>query len=225
MRAPSERLRRSAPMAAAPPETIIEASPAGTVRRESAPMASVTAPVIVHASRLPWIVALVAVLVAGGVAVMFFMNRISPAPAPASASAAAVSEPAVVMNTTPPPSRVAAPIDAAPPSVVTADAARVATAPPPVLPAQKRHEHEQTKVTPKQPPVPAGPPGFITIDSTPVYAVIYIDGKKYGDTPLVNISVPPGRHAVKAVSSSGTTRTLSITIESGKTAPVRRIEW
>jgi hypothetical protein len=30
---------------------------------------------------------------------------------------------------------------------------------------------------------------------------------------------------VKAVSSSGTTRTLSITIESGKTAPVRRIEW
>ncbi|MEP6860751.1 MAG: serine/threonine-protein kinase [Deltaproteobacteria bacterium] len=221
MRAPSERLRRSAPMAAAPPETIIEAVPSGIVRRQSAPMASVTAPVSVHASRLPWIVALVAVLVAGGVAVMFFMNKA--APAPASAAAARTAEPAVVMNTTPPPSRVAAPpVDAA---VVTADAARVATAPPPLPPAQKKHEHEPTKVTPKQPPVPAGPPGFITIDSAPVYAVIYIDGKKYGDTPLVNISVPPGRHAVKAVSSSGTTRTLSITIESGKTAPVRRIEW
>ena len=35
----------------------------------------------------------------------------------------------------------------------------------------------------------------------------------------------PGKHSVEAVSSSGTTRTLSITIESGKTAPVRRIEW
>jgi hypothetical protein len=193
------------------------------VRRESAPMASVTAPVIIHASRLPWIVALVAVLVAGGVAVMFFMNKTAP---PASAAAATTAEPAVLMNTTPPPSRVAAPvaapIDAGSVAVVHADAARVATAPPPV---QKKHEREQVRVVPKEPPAPAGPPGFITIDSTPVYAVIYIDGKKYGDTPLVNISVPPGRHAVKAVSSSGTTRTLSITIESGKTAPVRRIEW
>ena len=220
MRAPSPRVRRSAPMAT-PPETIIEAVPSGAVRRESAPMASVTAPVIVHASRLPWLVALVAVLVAGGVAVMFFMNKA--APAPASAEAAGTSEPAVVMNTTPPPSRtaapVAAPIDAAV-AVVTRDAARVAVAPPPV---PKRHEVKM--VPPKEPPAPVGPPGFITIDSTPVYAVIYIDGKKYGDTPLVNISVPPGRHAVKAVSSSGTTRTLSITIESGKTAPVRRIEW
>jgi serine/threonine-protein kinase len=238
MRAPSERVRRSAPMPAEPPETIIEASPAGRaqgpasgiVRREPSAMPSVTAPVIVHASRLPWIVALVAVLVAGGVAVMFFMNKAAPAPAIA-AAAGTTSEPAVVMNTTPPPSRVAAPpaappaapINAAPVAVVPRDAERVATAAPPVAPVQKKHE--PTKVLPKEPPVPAGPPGFITIDSTPVYAVIYIDGKKYGETPLVNISVPPGRHAVKAVSSSGTTRTLSITIESGKTAPVRRIEW
>ncbi|HEY0251167.1 MAG TPA: PEGA domain-containing protein [Kofleriaceae bacterium] len=70
-----------------------------------------------------------------------------------------------------------------------------------------------------------GPPGYITIDSTPVYAVIYIDGKKLGETPLVNIAVAPGKHAVKAVSASGSTRSLSIQIESGKTAPVRRIEW
>ena len=67
--------------------------------------------------------------------------------------------------------------------------------------------------------------GFITIDSTPVYAVIYIDGKKYGETPLVNIKLAPGKHSVRAVSPSGSTRNLSITIEAGKTAPVRRIEW
>ena len=33
------------------------------------------------------------------------------------------------------------------------------------------------------------------------------------------------KHAVKAVSPSGATRTLAITIESGKVAPTRRIEW
>jgi len=75
------------------------------------------------------------------------------------------------------------------------------------------------------PPVEKGPPGHITIDSTPVYAVIFIDGKRYGETPLVNISLPPGKHSVRAVSPSGTSRNLSISIESGKTAPVRRIEW
>ena len=89
----------------------------------------------------------------------------------------------------------------------------------PHLPPKPPHvaQHEPTQ--------PAGPPGFITIDSTPVYAVIYIDGKKIGETPLVNISVAPGKHSVRAVSGSGTTRNLSIQIESGKTAPVRRIEW
>jgi serine/threonine-protein kinase len=219
MRAPSPRARRSAPMAAAPPETIIDQVPAGVVRRESAPMASVTVPVVVHASRLPWLVALVAVLVAGGVAVMFFMHKDAGAPV---AAVAATTEPPIVMNTTEPSSRVAAPIDAA----AVVDVVTAVDAAPAVLPKPpKHHERDQTKVVVKEPPAPAGPPGFITIDSTPVYAVIYIDGKKYGDTPLVHISVPPGKHAVKAVSSSGTTRTLSITIESGKTAPVRRIEW
>jgi serine/threonine-protein kinase len=71
----------------------------------------------------------------------------------------------------------------------------------------------------------SGPPGFITIDSAPVYAVIFIDGKRYGETPLVKLSLPPGRHTVRAVSPSGATRTVSITIESGKVAPPRRISW
>jgi serine/threonine-protein kinase len=82
------------------------------------------------------------------------------------------------------------------------------------------------KVEPKtEAKVPAGPPGLITIDSAPVYAIIYIDGKKIGETPLVNIKVAPGRHAVRAVSPTGATKNLTITIESGKTAPVRKISW
>jgi hypothetical protein len=72
---------------------------------------------------------------------------------------------------------------------------------------------------------PGGPPGFITIDSSPVYATIYIDGKNYGETPLVKQELPPGKHTVRAVSPSGAKRTLTITIVSGKTSPTRRIEW
>ncbi|HEY6038563.1 MAG TPA: PEGA domain-containing protein, partial [Kofleriaceae bacterium] len=224
---------RSAPMAATSPDSgqilIAPATPgqgaSSGVVRQSSPMATVSgpvvAPVIVHASRLPWIVALVAVLVAGGVAVMFLMNKREVRPA---AAVAAAPEAPVVMNSTPPPSRVAAPppVDAAVAVAAPHEVVAVAPAPPPAPPKRHEPQREHEVVKPKE---PVGPPGFITIDSTPVYAVIFIDGKKYGDTPLVNISVPPGRHAVKAVSSSGTTRTLSITIESGKTAPVRRIEW
>jgi serine/threonine-protein kinase len=70
-----------------------------------------------------------------------------------------------------------------------------------------------------------GPPGFITIDSAPVYAVIYIDGKNKGETPLVRLSLPPGKHAVRAVSPQGSVKNFSITIESGKVAQTRRIEW
>ncbi len=81
---------------------------------------------------------------------------------------------------------------------------------------------------PKPPPGASGasgPPGSITIDSAPVYAVIFINGKRYGETPLIDVKLPPGKHTVRAVSPSGATQTLSITIEAGKRARGRRIEW
>ncbi|HUJ63274.1 MAG TPA: PEGA domain-containing protein, partial [Kofleriaceae bacterium] len=92
---------------------------------------------------------------------------------------------------------------------------------------------EEPRPKPKSPPAtpvpaaphPSGPPGFITIDSAPVYAVIYVDGKRLGETPLVHISLAPGHHVVRAVSPSGTTHTGSIAIESGKTAQPYRVEW
>ena len=55
--------------------------------------------------------------------------------------------------------------------------------------------------------------------------MIFVDGKNYGETPLVNLELSPGRHLVRAVAQSGATRDVRITIESGKVAPATRIEW
>ncbi|MEO8551280.1 MAG: serine/threonine-protein kinase [Kofleriaceae bacterium] len=207
LRPSRQRQRVSEPM------TTVDPDPASGVIIPPAQHLPVPSQVIVHhSSRLPWLVALVAVLVAGGVAVMFFMKK---EPSPAAIAAPPPQQQPVVMNTTPPPV-----VDAAVVARVEVDAAVAVVAHP-----RPEKRHEPVKVAQREPAVPSGPPGFITIDSAPVYAVIYIDGKKYGETPLVHISVPPGRHALRAVSPQGTTRNLTITIESGKTAPVRKIEW
>jgi serine/threonine-protein kinase len=58
-----------------------------------------------------------------------------------------------------------------------------------------------------------------------MYAVIFIDGRRYGETPLIDIKLSPGKHSVRAVSASGGTKILSIMIEPGKRARSRRIEW
>jgi len=54
---------------------------------------------------------------------------------------------------------------------------------------------------------------------------INIDGKDYGPTPVGNVALSPGRHGVRAVTPSGTTKDFSIWIESGKTSPPKRVEW
>jgi len=123
------------------------------------------------------------------------------------------------------------PLDAAPvitPTIPEDAAASVIDPAPEVAPKQPPRPTRAPKPAVKPPPppaAPAGPPGTITIDSTPVYATIYIDGKKLGETPLLDIKLAPGKHSVRAVSSSGGTQNLSITIEPGKKARGRRIEW
>lgn len=132
-------------------------------------------------------------------------------------------------DTAPPPPPVVAqvpappPVDAAVPAVVI-DAAEAQPAPPVDAAVEPVPTTLPDKPTPPK-AKPKGPPGFITIDSAPVYAVIFIDGKRYGETPLVRQSLAPGKHSVRAVSPSGTVKTVTITIESGKVAPTRRIEW
>ena len=93
------------------------------------------------------------------------------------------------------------------------------------LSGTRTRTHTQTRTPPRPKPTTTGPPGFITIDSAPVYATIAIDGRGFGETPLIHVELAPGRHAVHAVSPSGATHDLSITIESGKVAPAARIEW
>jgi eukaryotic-like serine/threonine-protein kinase len=119
---------------------------------------------------------------------------------------------------------VAVIVDAAEPAQVL-DAAEEKTAPVDAAVTTKHDIKPPRPPPPPPPPKQSGPPGTITIDSSPVYAVIFIDGKRYGETPLVGISLPPGKHSVRAVSASGTSQSLTINIESGKTAPTRRIEW
>jgi len=115
---------------------------------------------------------------------------------------------------------------AAPPAAPRDDAPQgdAPPGPPPVAVTQPDRHSPKPPATPAA-PKPSGPPGFVTIDSAPVYAVIYIDGKSYGETPLVKVALSPGRHAVHAVAPSGATRDVRITIESGKVAPASRIEW
>jgi len=219
---------QSGPYAVAPPEwTAAEITPP--------PVPRPTMPFVVEkSSRLPWIITLVALLAAACAGVLLYlnlektqhrpaepakvvaMNNTAPVVAADAAVAPAVVPPAVPVDA----AEVAPPADAA--EVTPPPDAAVATVKPRVP-----HPHPQPVKVPA--PVvekaPSGPPGFITIDSAPVYAVIYIDGKKYGETPLVKLSLPPGKHGVRAVSPSGASKNVSISIESGKTAPVRKIEW
>jgi serine/threonine-protein kinase len=211
------------------------------------PDPAILAPPAPRPSRLPWIVALVAVAVAAVAVVMVVSTRGGSTPSTATATTttpppAAPPHDTVATHVEPPPPPMpppappvvtppapppVAPVDAAV-AAVTIDAATPVTPPAPATAKTVATRPDKHPPKPPQPTAvverPSGPPGFITIDSAPVYAVIYIDGKKIGETPLVHISLAPGRHAVRAVSQSGT-RTLSITIESGKTAPARRIEW
>jgi len=174
-------------------------------------------------------IVLIAALALGiGGAVMFFVMRTTGTPTPQEEPkppvVAAVTPDATTSSLVATDAALATvPLDAAPEPVVDAFLPTIAVDAAVVTPTRP------DKVTPKVPtpvaPKVSGPPGFITIDSSPVYAVIFIDGRRYGETPLVRQSLPPGKHNVRAVSPSGTVRNVSITIESGKVAQTRRIEW
>jgi serine/threonine protein kinase len=124
------------------------------------------------------------------------------------------------------PAPVVLAVDAAPQVVVDAAPADAAIEPADAAPPIDAAAAHPSVVTPRPPPAAANrAPGFITIDSSPVYATIYVDGKGYGETPLVRLPLPPGSHRVRAVAPSGTAQEMRITIESGRVAPIKRIEW
>ncbi len=99
--------------------------------------------------------------------------------------------------------------------------------PPREKPPRERPPRDPEPREPKEPikdPTPAGPPGFVSIDSDP-YATIYIDGKKIGVTPLARIPLAPGAHRVRAVSSRGGEQLFNVTIDSGKDARGKKLTW
>ncbi len=164
------------------------------------------------------------VLVAAGVAAALLLRNDTETKMAVAADAAVVASAPVDAATIDAAMVETAVIDAAAIDAAVIDAAVVEVAPDAAVKTVAKTEHKRTDKKP--PPVRAsGPPGTITIDSVPVYAVISIDGKKMGETPLVKLSLAPGKHTVRAVSASGSTKTYSITIESGKQAPALRIQW
>jgi len=175
----------------------------------------------------PLVIAAIALGVGGAGA--YFYARVSRDPVSQTPVAAPAAGSAVVAATLPsdaalPPPVPAPAVDAMPLSPPL-DAAP-SPAPSPAGTAGEPHKTPRSDAPrPRQESRPSGPPGFITIDSTPVYATVSIDGKSYGETPLVNVALAPGRHRVHAVAPSGAARDIVVTIEAGKTAPVSRIEW
>jgi serine/threonine-protein kinase len=93
-------------------------------------------------------------------------------------------------------------------------------------PAKRSAAPEPKHAKPPKPRRAAAPakrtsakPGFLTLDARP-YATIYLDGRKIGNTPIIEKQLTPGKHQVRAVSPDGTVRRFRVVIQSGET--VRR---
>ena len=87
---------------------------------------------------------------------------------------------------------------------------------------------QPTKPKPKPRPKPrvtpptklggtSGKPGVLSVNSTP-WSYVYLNGKKIGETPLINLSIASGKHRLKLRSSDSSLkpRETSIRIKSGK---------
>jgi hypothetical protein len=64
-------------------------------------------------------------------------------------------------------------------------------------------------------PTPAGPAGRLNLVAVPA-AEVFVRGRSLGETPLVGVELPPGRHTLELRGSDGTTRRATVTIRSGE---------
>ena len=114
----------------------------------------------------------------------------------------------------------AAPPSVAPPTQTTpapVETVRV-TAPPPVTPPRRETRRETTRQT-TPPPAPTAAQGFITVNSDPP-GTVFIDSRDVGSTPVVEYTVPPGRHTIR-VERPGF-KSKSETVDVGANATVRK---
>jgi PEGA domain len=61
----------------------------------------------------------------------------------------------------------------------------------------------------------------IGVDKGASWATVHVDGKRLGNTPLMNVKVAPGRHTVKWVWPNGASTTVAVVLESGQTKIVK----
>jgi len=98
----------------------------------------------------------------------------------------------------------------------------VAAAEDPVVAEAPAEPAEPEKVAKVEKPVVV-PKGKLSIDTNP-WSHVFFDGKKLGDTPLINHPVAAGRHKVKLVNDEkGLTKVVEVTIQPGKTT-VQKLE-
>jgi serine/threonine-protein kinase len=70
-------------------------------------------------------------------------------------------------------------------------------------------------------PPPPGGPGAVTINATP-WCNVSIDGRRVGETPIVNHTLSSGRHSVVCTNpDTGASRTVSIEVRPGETTRTR----
>ncbi len=91
------------------------------------------------------------------------------------------------------------------------------TAPPPVTQTTPRRQTTPRQTTP--PPVQAAASGFITVNSDPP-GTVFIDGREVGATPVVEFTVPAGRHTVRVERPGFKTKSESVDV--GANATVRK---
>ena len=85
------------------------------------------------------------------------------------------------------------------------------------LERERRRPNERETTSP--PPPTSNEPGRLTFNSTP-WCNVSVGGRNAGQTPVVNFSLPPGRHTVVCENPQQGTRRVQITVEPGET--VRR---
>jgi len=93
------------------------------------------------------------------------------------------------------------------------------TAPPPVTQTPPRRQTTPRQTTPPPPPAPAAAEGFITVNSDPP-GTVFIDNRDVGSTPVVEYTVPAGRHSIR-VERPGY-KSKSETVDVGANATVRK---
>ncbi|MAQ14481.1 MAG: hypothetical protein CMN30_06755 [Sandaracinus sp.] len=87
--------------------------------------------------------------------------------------------------------------------------------------SQRRGSRRRREVSDDPTPAPSGGPGQLTFDARP-WCNVSVDGQRLGQTPIVNRSLPSGRHRITCTNPElGVTRNVTVDIQPGQTTRQR----